>query len=100
MTSDFSKKGTNARDGKSSLRKVLLVVFLLGLWLLGAISGMLFFNLLNFIHFRSKGHILVLALLVLGSFALMAISYLFFPREQPPKEQGRVTRHARFGQRE
>jgi hypothetical protein len=69
------------RDDKSSLRKVLLLTFLLGLWLLGAISGMLIFNLFNFIAFRSKGHILVLVLLISGSIILMVISYLFFPRE-------------------
>jgi hypothetical protein len=70
------------RDDKSTLRKCLLLPFLLGLWLLGAISGMLFFNLLNFINFRSKGHILVLVLLIVGSIGLMVISYLFFPREK------------------
>ena len=69
------------------MRKVLLVSFLLGLWLLGAISGMLFFNLLNFIQFRSKGHVLVLILLILGSIALMAVSYLFFPSEKGKKQE-------------
>jgi hypothetical protein len=70
------------KDDKSSLRKLLLVSFLLGLWLLGAVSGMLFFNLLNFIHFRSKGHILILILLIVSSIVLMVSSYLFFPREE------------------
>lgn len=79
MSNDISRK-----DHKSSLRKCLLVTFLLGLWLLGAISGMLIFNLFNFIHFRSKGHILVLILLITGSIGLMVISYLFFPREKDP----------------
>ncbi len=65
-----------------SWKNFLLLTFLLGLWLLGAISGMLFFNFLNFIEFRSKGHILILVLLVLGSISLMAVSYLFFPREK------------------
>jgi hypothetical protein len=87
------RKGGAQRDPKSSLRKVLLVSFLLGLWLLGAISGMLFFNLVNFIHFRSKGHILILVLLIAGSLALMAISYLFFPRDQQPKETDRMDRN-------
>jgi hypothetical protein len=70
------------KKSQSSLRTCLLITFLLGLWLLGAISGMLFFNLVNFIHFRSKGHILVLVLLVVGSLALITASYLFFPREK------------------
>ena len=69
-------------DDKASLRKLLLVTFLLGLWLLGAISGMLIFNLFNFIHFRSKGHILILIILIASSITLMVISYLFFPREK------------------
>ncbi len=77
MSHDKSKT-----ESKFSRRNFLLLTFLLGLWLLGAISGMLFFNLLNFIHFRSKGHILVLVLLVAGSILLMAFSYLFFPREK------------------
>jgi hypothetical protein len=75
-------KNDPKRDDQPHLRKALLVSFLLGLWLLGAISGMLFFNLLNFVQFRSKGHILVLVLLVLGSLLLMAVSYIFFPREK------------------
>jgi hypothetical protein len=77
MTSD-----NPTHHDQSSLRKVLLVSFLLGLWLLGAISGMLFFNLLNFISFRSKEHILILVLLIVGSIVLMGVSYLFFPRGQ------------------
>ncbi len=75
------------RSDKSSLRNCLLVSFLLGLWLMGAVSGMLFFNLLNFIQFRSKGHILILILLILGSIALVVASYLFYPRE---KDEGRM----------
>lgn len=82
MTSHSMGKDKAPKDAKSSLRKVLLLSFLLGLWLLGAISGMLFFNFLNFIHFRSKGHILILVLLIAGSIGLMAVSYLFFPREK------------------
>ncbi len=89
--------GDNPKErAQASLRKVLLVSFLLGLWLLGAISGMLFFNLLNFVHFRSKGHILVLVLLVLGSILLMAVSYLFFPRRRDRIEERNRGRHPRF----
>jgi hypothetical protein len=86
MRSDIPK-----RDGKSNLRKVLLVAFLLGLWLLGAVSGMLIFNLVDFIRFHSRGHVLVLILLILGSIVLMVSSYLFFPREKDEngkKERG------------
>ncbi len=89
--------GDNPKErAQASLRKVLLVSFLLGLWLLGAISGMLFFNLLNFVHFRSKGHILILVLLVLGSILLMAVSYLFFPRRKDRIEERNRGRHPRF----
>jgi hypothetical protein len=82
MATHWMSKDSLQKDHKSSLRKVLLVSFLSGLWLLGAITGMLFFNLLNFIHFRSKGHILILVLLVLLSISLMALSYLFFPSDK------------------
>jgi len=79
--------GDNPKNaGKSSFRNWLLISFLAGLWLLGAVSGMLFFNLLNFIHFRSKGHILVLVILIVGSIVLMAVSYVFFPREKDRNE--------------
>jgi ABC-type branched-subunit amino acid transport system permease subunit len=77
------------KDDKSSLRKFLLLTFLLGLWLLGAISGMLIFNLFNFINFRSKGHILILLLLISGSIVLLVISYLFFPRGKDGKKEKR-----------
>jgi hypothetical protein len=82
MTRRFTGQDHPKSGSKVSWRTFLLGMFLLGLWLLGAISGMLFFNLVNFIHFRSKGHILILVLLVLGSLLLMAFSYLFFPREK------------------
>ena len=87
ITLKYMRNDNPKKQDKSSLRKVLLLNFLLGLWLLGAISGMLFFNLLNFIHFRSKGHILILVLLILGSLLLMMVSYLFFPREKTGNER-------------
>jgi len=69
--------GDNPKNaGKSSFRNWLLISFL----------AMLFFNLLNFIHFRSKGHILVLVILIVGSIVLMAVSYVFFPREKDRNE--------------
>jgi hypothetical protein len=81
MSHDEPKAGS-----KFSWRNFLLVMFLLGLWLLGAISGMLFFNLLDFVHFRPKGHILILILLVIGSLLLMTLSYLLFPRQKERNE--------------
>ncbi len=70
------------QDNRSHLRNVLLVCFLLGLWLLGAVSGMLIFDLFKFINFRPKGHVLILVLLILASIVLMLVSYVLFPRDR------------------